>query len=114
MSSYEIMEGKRKGSQVFISGSYLSTKEKDRARYRYLKCVEFWKGCPGRASIYSETDQLTITKAHNNHHQVTDEKVEVLKLKTTLKRKAETSQGTLGKPLATKRINQWLVDRLVL
>ena len=78
----------------FLSEFYC-TKEKDRERYRYLKCVEFRKGCPGRASIDLETDNLTITKAHNNHHQVTDEKVEVLKLKTTLKRKAETSQGTL-------------------
>ena len=94
MSSYEIMEGNRKGSHVFFSGSYLYTKEKDKERYRYLKCVEFRKGCPGRASIDLETDQLTITKAHNDHNQVTDEKVEVLKLETTLKRKAETSQGT--------------------
>ena len=93
MSSYEIMEGNRKGSHVYFSGSYLYTKEKE--RYRYFKWVEYRKGCPGRALIDLETDQLTITKAHNDHNQITDEKVEVLKLKTTLKRKAETSQGTL-------------------
>ena len=46
------MEGKRKGSQVFsVDHIYVYTKEKDKERYRYLKCVEFRKGCPGRASI---------------------------------------------------------------
>ena len=30
-----------------------------------------------------------------DHQQVTDEKVEVLKVRTTLKRRAEISQGTL-------------------
>ena len=36
-----------------------------------------------------------MTREHNDHQQVTDEKVEVLKLRTTLKRRAEISQGTL-------------------
>ena len=36
------------------------------------------KGCLGRASLDLETNQFTITSPHNEHHQVTDEKVEVL------------------------------------
>ena len=95
MSFYEIIEGARRGSHVYIRGSYVYTKEKDNGKYRYLKCVESRKGCPGRASIYLETDQFALTREHNDHQQVTDEKVEVLKLRTTLKRRAEISQGTL-------------------
>ena len=49
----------------------------------------------GCASWYLETNQFTITSPHNEHRHVTDEKFEVLKLETTLKRKSETSQGTL-------------------
>ena len=95
MFFYEIIEGARRGSHVYISGSYVYTKEKDNGKYRYLQCVEFREGCPGRASIYLKTDQFALTREHNDHQQVTDEKVEVLKLRTTLKRRAEISQGTL-------------------
>ena len=59
-----------------------------------MKCGEFRKGCPGRASLNLETGEFFDTKAHSEH-QVTDEQIEVLQLKTNLKRKAENSQGTL-------------------
>ena len=94
MSTYKLIEGLRKGSQLCVSNSYLYVKDMDKNNHRYMKCAEFRKGCPGRASLNLETGEFSDTTAHDRH-QVTDEHVEILQLKTSLKRKAENSERTL-------------------
>ena len=76
MSTYKLIEGLRKGSQLCVSNSYLYVKDKEKNNHRYMKCAEFRKGCPGRASLNLETGEFSVTIAHDRH-QVTDEHVEI-------------------------------------
>ena len=62
MSSYKIIEGSREGSQVYVCDLYVYVKDKDKNNSRYIKCAEFRKGCPGRASLNLETGELFVTK----------------------------------------------------
>ena len=35
-------------------------KDKDKNNHRYMKCAEFRKGCPGRASLNLETGNFPL------------------------------------------------------
>ena len=49
MVNYEIIEGCRKDSFIYVNGGYTYRKDKDVKGIRYLRCTEFNVGCPGRA-----------------------------------------------------------------
>ena len=92
MAKYEIIEGCRKDSFIYVNGGYTYRKDKDVKGIRYLRCTEFKVGCPGRAKISS--DMISITNEHK-HHEESETNVEIRDLLTNVKRKAENSQGSL-------------------
>ena len=92
MANYEIIEGCRKDSFIYVNGGYTYRKDKDVKGIRYLRCTEFKVGCRGRAKISS--DMISITNEHK-HHEESETNVEIRKLLTKVKRKAENSQGSL-------------------
>ena len=92
MANYEIIEGCRKDSFIYVNGGYTYRMDKAVKGIRYLRCTEFKVGCPGRAKISS--DMISITNEHKNHEE-SETNVEIRKLLTKVKRKAENSQGSL-------------------
>ena len=51
MADYEILEGCRIDSFIYVNGGYPYRKDKDVKDIRYLRCTEFRVGCPGRAKF---------------------------------------------------------------
>ena len=92
MANYEII-GHRKDSVVYRHGAYTFRKDKDFHGVRYLRCVRYRDGCPARARIDLNSGAFSVFREHESHES-TEEQVEI-SIMLKLKRRAETSQGTL-------------------
>ena len=104
MENYETLEGHRKSSLVYRYETHCFSKDKDQNGVRYLKCVKYKDGCPARAKLHLELNEFSVIKEHENHLS-TERDIEILKVKSKLKRKSEYSQGTLRETFDNK-VNQ--------
>ena len=94
MANYDVIEGIRKDSSIFVHGSYSYRKDKDYKGIRYLRCTKFRDGCSARARICLHSNVFSIIQDHGNH-ETADTQVKITKVISKLKRKAEDSQQSL-------------------
>ena len=94
MANYHVLEGNRRGSLVYRNGTHTYIKDKDSDGIRYLRCAKYKYGCPGRAKLDLNLDVFSMVRDHGNHESF-ERDIEVMNLKSKLKRKAEYSQGSL-------------------
>ena len=94
MASYEIIESHRKDSTVYRHGANTCRKYKDSHGVRYLRCVRYRDGCSARARIDLDSDTFSVIGEHEGHES-TEKQIEISKVVSKLKRRAEFSQGTL-------------------
>ena len=90
MANYHVLGGNRRGCLVYRNGTHTYIKDKDSDGIRYLRCAKYKYGCPGRAKL----DVFSMVRDHGNHESF-ERDIEVMNLKSKLKRKAEYSQGSL-------------------
>ena len=94
MANYDVIEGIRKDSFIFIHGSYTYRKDKDYKGIRYLRCTKFRDGCSARARVCFHSNVFSIIQEHVNH-ETAETQVKITKVLSKLKRKAEDSQQSL-------------------
>ena len=88
---------------------YTYRKDKEVEGVRYLRCTKFREGCPSRAKISLEF--IYIIKEHENH-EASESKIEIRKVLSRVKRKAEHSQESL-RELFDKEANESEVGGLI-
>ena len=111
MASYDIIEGNRKDSIVYRHGAYTFRKDKDPHGVRYLRCVRYRNGCSARARIDLDSDTFSVIGEHEGHES-TENQIEISKVISKLKRRAEFRKERFVKYLTKKPINQKLEDIL--
>ena len=94
MANYETLEVNRKNSLLYRNGIYTYLKDQDTNGVRNLRCIKYKDGCSARAKINLDLNIFSLLKEHDNHES-TERDIEVMKVKSSLKRRSEYSQGTL-------------------
>ena len=89
--NYETIEGKRKGSVVYVHNGYLYGFFRTYKNHVRVRCLEWRRKCKAFGKIVG--DQFIVQGEHTNHESAMCK--EVLSLKATLKHKAETSCTSL-------------------
>jgi hypothetical protein len=98
--NYTKVEGQRVGSINYIDSQgygYLKEKEKDGQLYlrcKFSKRSDLEMACEGRAIISLDSDQLSVKKLHSC--SPADVNVEVLKVRSEMKKAASSSQTLLS------------------
>jgi hypothetical protein len=86
----QAIEGNRRGSLLYALNGYLYRRDSSKVQKSVgYRCTV--KGCPAR--VLQMPDAMHVTVSHN--HGEEGERIELLKLKTSLKRSAEESSGSL-------------------
>ena len=92
--TYEKMEGRRKGSTVYVFQNYIysvSSKYKENLR---LRCIHHKNEvCKGKAILNTSSDSFTVTKLHN--HPPDSDQINVIKFKSDLKNIVSSSEGDI-------------------
>ena len=104
--SYEIIEGERKGSQLFVHNSYIYMLKYPAKGKTYLKCSD--NTCIATAIIVNGTFRAARAHIHGDNSS----EIERLKLKRTLKERAAESAEPLRQiydNVTTSSSNGWLV-----
>ena len=97
--NYTIVDGARKDAKLYLHNSYLYTVHRSSTAVISLRCRYYSKPegllqpCKARAKIDRTTDVLQINGVHTCSPNATES--QLLKMKTTLKRKAEVSPSSL-------------------
>ena len=83
MANYEIVDGMRKGSQIYVHENNRYSLIKKYENHVRLRCSQYKSlMCPGTAVI--KGDRLTIVKEHN--HQDDESEILIMRIKNNLKK----------------------------
>ena len=91
-TNYETVTGKRKGSVLYRSNSFLYRRKVIRPETIHLVCQLHKSGCTASASIKTSTNILTEIKPHN--HGPAEHDYELMVFKTKLKEEASKSSAS--------------------
>ena len=65
MANYDVIEGNRKDSFIFVNGAYSYRRDKGYNGIRYLRCTKFRDSA--RARICVQSNVFSIKQEHDNH-----------------------------------------------
>ena len=88
MANYETLECNRKNSLLYRNGICTYLKDQDTNGVRYLRCIKYKDGCSAHAKINLDLNIFSLLK-ENGNHESTERDIEVMKVKSSLKRRSE-------------------------
>jgi len=88
--NYQMIEGLRKDSNLYLSNNKLYKIDKGRGGFVYLRCTNHDKGCKARGFVMDE--QVIVSKEHTC--SIDENYIKQMKLKTSLKNAAEKGEKT--------------------
>ena len=92
--NYYVIEGSRKNSKLYVHNSFLYLFHRDCEAHFTVRCREWKKSnCKARGKIMKLND--FFEDIGNHTHPSNEEEIDLLKMKTKLKRKSEISSDTL-------------------